>query len=131
VRTQGDDDMKIRDKMIERVTPFLEPGEQVEQVFAAQTKSPYLALITYWLLVVGNPYRVVAATDRRVVVCRLRRFSGTAVTGIVSEAPRGTRIGPATGIWYKTQALGERLYIHKRFHKDVAAADAADAANVA
>jgi len=126
--------MKIRDKMIERVTPFLEPGEQVEQVFAAQTKSPYLASITYWLLVVGNPYRVVAVTDRRIVVCSLRRFSGTAVTGIVSEAPLGTRIGPATGIWYKTAALGDRLYIHKRFHKDVAAADArltGDTTNVA
>ena len=36
-----------------------------------------------------------------------------------------TKIGPASGLWYRTEALGERLYIHKRFHKDIAAADGA------
>ena len=34
-------------------------------------------------------------------------------------------IGPARGLWYKSERLGERLYVHKRFHKDIAQADAA------
>jgi hypothetical protein len=43
----------------------------------------------------------------------------------VRELPRATRIGPASGLWWKCESLGEKLYVHKRFHKDVEAADAA------
>jgi hypothetical protein len=37
--------------------------------------------------------------------------------------PRQTLIGPAHGLWYRVDSLGERLYINKRFHKDIRAAD--------
>lgn len=66
-------------------------------------------------------------TDRRILVCHSGRLRTTPVKDVVHELPRNTKIGPASGLWYKT-ALGERLYIHKRFHKDVAAAAAAIAA---
>lgn len=39
------------------------------------------------------------------------------------ELPRQTRIGPAGGLWYKTEAFGVPVRIHKRFHKDIEAAD--------
>jgi hypothetical protein len=44
---------------------------------------------------------------------------------VVRELPRATRIGPATVLWFKSTALGEKMYIHKRFHKDIEAADRA------
>ena len=42
---------------------------------------------------------------------------------LLRELPRATRIGPASGLWYRTEALGERIYVHKRFHKDIEIAD--------
>jgi hypothetical protein len=48
----------------------------------------------------------------------------TPVNDVVNELPRSTRIGPPKGVWFKTDALGERLYVAKRFFKDVEAADA-------
>jgi len=116
--------MPIRDTLRSNAAPFLQPGETVQSVFTAQTASPYLILISYWILIFKNAYRVVVVTDRRILVCKSGRARTTAVKEVVAELPRATRIGPATGIWYKCDALGDRLYIHKRFHKDVAAADA-------
>ncbi len=49
----------------------------------------------------------------------------TPVKEVVRELPRATRIGPASGLWYKSESLGERIYVQKRFHKDIVAADAA------
>jgi hypothetical protein len=63
-------------------------------------------------------------TDRRILVCRSGRLSTTKVHEVLHELPRTTQIGPASGLWYKCETLGERLYVHKRFHKDIAQADA-------
>ncbi|MGK2957413.1 MAG: hypothetical protein ACSLFB_03225 [Acidimicrobiales bacterium] len=47
----------------------------------------------------------------------------TPIKEVMTELPRNTNIGPASGLWYRCSTLGERLYIHKRFHKDVVLAD--------
>jgi hypothetical protein len=47
----------------------------------------------------------------------------TPIKEILRELPRQTLIGPAHGLWYRVDSLGERLYINKRFHKDIRAAD--------
>ena len=107
--------------------PFLQPGEQIESIFAAQTTSAWFALISYWIIVLRNSYRVVIVTDRRILLARSGRFTITPVKEIVREVPRATQFGPPSGLWFKTEALGETLYIAKRFHKDVIAADAAAA----
>jgi hypothetical protein len=117
--------MAIRDKYRANAQPYLEPGEQVQEAFGAQTTSQYFALISYWIILLRNAYRVVVVTDRRILVCTAGRFQTAKVTGVELELPRATRIGPAHGLWYKTEALGPKpLYVHKRFHKDIAAADA-------
>jgi hypothetical protein len=117
--------MAIRDKLRSNAAHVLQPGETVQSIFTAQTASPYWALLSYWIVMFKNAYRVVVVTDRRILVCHSGRFRVTPVTSIVRELPRATKIGPAHGFWYRCDALGERLYIHKRFHKDVTAADAA------
>ncbi len=104
--------------------PLLAPGEQIQAVIPAQTANPYLIVVSYWIIIMRDSYRVVVATDRRVLVFRSARSGVKNVTGLVSEHPRQTLVGPAKGAWYRTENLGERLYIHKRFHKDIAAADA-------
>lgn len=94
-------------------------------MFGAQTINGLWSLVSYWIIILSNAYRVVVVTDRRIIVCKSGRFRITPVNDIVNELPRSTQIGPAKGIWYKTEALGERIYVAKRFHKDIAAADAA------
>jgi hypothetical protein len=106
------------------VAPHLEPGESIQAIFGAQTKSQYFALISYWILMFNKAWRVVVATDRRIVVFQTGRWGMTRIEGVTAQSRRHTRIGPAKGLWYRVDCLGERLYVHKRFHKDVALADA-------
>jgi hypothetical protein len=117
--------MAIRDTLRANAAHVLQPGETVQAIFPAQTTSQYMALLSYWIIIFKNSYRVVVATDRRIIVCRSGRFRVTPVHEVLVELPRSTRIGPASGLWYKCESLGERLYIAKRFHRDVAEADAA------
>ena len=116
--------MALRDKMTANASHLLQPGETIQVVFAAQTTSQYWAILSFWIIILKNSYRAVIVTDRRIVVARSGRMAVTPVKEAVAEFPRATRIGPASGLWFKCEALGETLYIHKRFHKDIAAADA-------
>lgn len=114
----------IRDKIREKAAPHLEPGEQVQAVFSAQTFSQYWALLSWLIVMFKNAYRAVVVTDRRIVVFNTGKWSGANVKQVLRVLPRSTAIGPASGLWWRSETLGERLYIHKRFHKDIAEADA-------
>jgi hypothetical protein len=120
--------LALRDKLRENAAHHLQPGETIQSVFCAQTTSQYFALISYWIILLSNAYRVVVVTDRRILVCKSGRLRMTPVNDILRELPRGTRIGQPSGLWWRCETLGERLYINKRFHKDVNAADAVAAA---
>ncbi|MFA1547168.1 hypothetical protein [Actinomadura chokoriensis] len=113
----------IRDKMRANAAHVLQPGENIQAVFGAQTVSQYFALLSYWIIIFANAYRVVVVTDRRILVCGSGRMRMTPVNEVLRELPRGTRIGPPSGLWWRCETLGEKLYVHKRFHKDVNAAD--------
>lgn len=115
--------MAIRDKMRANAAPYLEPGETVQAVFGAQTTSAYFVLISIWIIIFANAYRVIIVTDKRILVGRSGRMSTTPVKEIIRELPRSTRIGAPTGLWWRSESLGEKLYVHKRFHKDVVEAD--------
>jgi hypothetical protein len=116
--------MALREKLVERVQQYLEPGETVQSAFLAQSgASPYLAN-SFGLLgnILGVKRRIIAVTDRAVLVIEAD-FGGTKPQQVLARLPRGTQIGPVKGVWAKTQVNGEKLYVHRRFHKDVAAAD--------
>ena len=117
--------MALRDKLRTKVQPFLEPGESIEEVFPAQAASPWMVGLGGGLFIVllGQP-RTIVVTDRAVVVLRQSKASLTP-KGVLARLPRNTRIGPVSGLWAKTELNGQRLWIHRRFHKDVTAADAA------
>jgi len=118
--------MAIRDKLKENAARLLQPGEQIQAVIPAQTTSAYFALISYWIIILRNSFRVIVVTDRRILVCRSGRFRQSAVSEVEREISRHTVIGPAEGgLWYRTDALGETLHISRRYFKDIEAADRA------
>jgi len=117
--------MAIRDKIRDKAAPQLRPGEQIQAVIGAQTASQWWVALAYFVFFAINEYRCIVVTDQRIVTFNSGRFASANPKEIVTEAPRATRIGPPTGIlWYVTEATGEKLHIHKRFHKDIEQADA-------
>lgn len=116
--------MALRDKLVDKITPMLEPGEQVQAVFVGQTASQYLALAGWIFFLATNRYYTVAATDRRIAVFEGGRMTLASPKTLVASLPRQTKLGPAGGLWWKTQIGETTLRVHKRFHKDVAQADA-------
>ena len=115
---------KINDKIAANAAGHLQPGEQVQAAFATQTKPWWMMLLGMVVFIVANRYRPVVVTDGRIIVFDGGRWATTAVKSVVREVPRSVRIGPAKGLWYTTNALGEPLHVHKRFHGEINRADA-------
>jgi len=113
----------IRDRIVEYAQPLLEPGEQIQAVIPAQTKSGWLGALGLIVLLFANRNRPIVVTDRRIAITDSGKWSQAKPTKIISSLPRTTKIGPASGLWWKCTSLGEPLFIHKRFHKDVDLAD--------
>lgn len=125
--------MAIRDKMRDSAAPHLQPGENLQVVFGAQTLNQYLfiplvllgVLPAIIVIAVMKPFRVVLVTDRRILVCRGGTVLTTKITGIAEEGPRSTAIGDPRGLWWSCTSLGTaKLYVHNRFHQDIREADA-------
>ncbi|MGH3247139.1 MAG: hypothetical protein ACRDOI_13130 [Trebonia sp.] len=120
--------MALRDKLAQRAAPFLEPGEQIQSIFLAQSgASPYWSFLSAWIVVITAGYATVAVTDRAVVVLRNGRFTGTRPKSLLARLPRQPLDHPS-GLWGKVHLNGTRYWVHKRFHKDVEAGNAAIAA---
>lgn len=103
---------------------MLAPGEQIQAVFSAQTFNGWWGVLSYWILIFKSAYRAVIVTDQRIAIFDTGRFTLTNVKSHLRDVPRSTQIGPVSGMWAKTETLGGRLYVHKRFHKDIEQADA-------
>ena len=61
---------------------------------------------------------------QRVLVLDAGKASMKKAHGVVAELPRSTRLGPATGVWHVIPVGEEKLRVHRRFFKDIEAADA-------
>jgi hypothetical protein len=124
--------MSLRDKLFERVSPWL-PDEQVQQVFLAQGGgNPWLVNGLSGLGgllggLLGNAFvkrYIVAVTDKSVVVFTTN-YNGTKPEATAMVLPRQTRLGPHKGIWGRINLDGQKYYAHAKFRKDIQAADAA------
>jgi hypothetical protein len=119
--------MALRDKLHERVQPYLRPGEQVEEVFPAQGGiSPWLTLTPLGALgaVFLLPFitrRIVVVTTQAIVVLEASKVTFTAPkgVGVIARLPRQTVIGPARSLWAKCRLGDEKLYVHRRYHQDI------------
>lgn len=117
--------MAIRDKLRRNAEPHLEAGEQIQSIFTAQTgPNPYLSILTY-LVFFWIRFYAIAATDRRILVFRASALRPSNIKSLDETFPRETRLGDMKGLWDKFELGGQRYWVHKRFHKDVEAADAA------
>lgn len=118
--------MALRDAQLTSATPFLRPGEPVQAIFGAQTASQWLAALTGIFVFLGfNHYRIVAVTPDRIVVLDAGKASMKKARGVVTELPRSTQLGPATGLWHRIPAGQETLRVHRRFYKELKVADGA------
>jgi hypothetical protein len=116
--------MALRDKLRTRVQPLLEPGETIQEVFLAQEGKGWMVGLGAGLLMLifANPL-VIAATDRAIVVFRQSKLTATP-QALLARLPRDTPFGPVRGLWAKVDLSGKQVYVHRRFHGDVRAADA-------
>lgn len=119
--------MKPRKDLVERATPFLPPGAEIRQVFIGKTAPNFsFFLMTYLtgLTMFWVKYRCVAVTRQAIYVLESSKPSGGArPQSLVGTVPRCTQLGPVSGRWGQLNLLGERHWVHKRFHGAVAAAD--------
>jgi hypothetical protein len=122
--------MALRDAMRASAAQFLDPGEAIQEIFAAQTGSPMVngiaaafGLLGALIAVAFNEYRIVAVTDRRIVVLDAGRWTLKKARGVVDILPRATRLGPATGVWHLIEFPSGKVRVHRRFYKDMEAAD--------
>lgn len=116
--------MALRDKLVERTQPYLEPGEQVRHVFMGQTgPSPFFAALSWLIILFAGEYFIFAVTDRAILVMKAGKLVSSKPKSLEARLPRNTQLGPVKGIWGQTNALGKRVWVHKRFHKDIQAAD--------
>ena len=109
--------MGYREKLAERVPPYLEPGEQLLVAFPATTgPSPWLMALGTIFVFLIKP-RVIAVTDRGIVVLRGSRWSGVQPQEVLMRGPHA-QLGEPKGVWWPFP-LGEKTYVHRRFHSDV------------
>ena len=117
--------MALSEKLRERVQPLLEPGEQIQSVFFAQTgPNPNFIFLTY-LVIFWAKYYVVAVSDRRIVVFRASRFRPAVPGKLLAVHPRESRLGDGSAgpLWGSFELGGTKYWVHRRFRKDVRAAD--------
>lgn len=121
--------MAIRKKLEKNVQPHLEPGETLQAAFPAQGGvNPWLIIFTGYLIFMWlAKYVIVAVTDKRILVFKASPLATTKPKELLGTFPRDTRFGPVSGIFGKIELGGTRYYVHRRFHKEVEAADAAPA----
>jgi hypothetical protein len=117
--------MALRGKLTRRTAPFLEPGEQIQAIFIARSgASPYWLVISTWIVLLTRGYVVVMATDRAIVVLRSGWFARAKPKSLLARLPRQPMDEPS-GLWAALNLGGARYWAHRRFHKDIRAANAA------
>lgn len=121
--------MAPRSDLVTRAAPYLPDDSPIRQAFICQS-APNLAffLVTYLtgLTMFWIRYRCVVVTDEAIYVLDSSRASGGAhPRRLAGVLPRQTRLGPATGRWAPLDLLGQRHWVHRRFHDQVTEADAA------
>ena len=118
--------VKPRADLVERALPFLPAGCEIRQAFIGQAAPSFFFFIVTYLtgIMFQNKYRCVVVTDDAIYVLDSTKWSGGAKPQeIVGRMPRHTRLGPVSRRWAEVDLLGERHWVHRRFHDQIAAAD--------
>ncbi len=123
----GQRDAEPRPDLVRRSAPFLPADSEIRQVFICQSAPNFLYFVVTYLTgltMFVNKYRCVAVTQDSIYVLDSGKLSGGASPRrLAGTMPRQTRLGPVSGRWGQVGILGERHWVHKRFHDQIAAAD--------
>ena len=118
---------KPRKDLVEHAAPFLPEGSEIRQAFISQVAPNFgFFVVTYFtgLTMLWIKYLCVAVTRDAIYVLESSKMSGGArPQRLLGTMPRKTRLGPASGRWAQVTLLGERGWVHQRFHNEIAAAD--------
>jgi len=116
-----------RQDLVQRSARFLPAGSEIRQAFICQSAPTFFFfVITYLtgLTMFWNKYRCVVVTQDAIYVLDGSKPSGGASPQrLAATMPRHTRLGPVSGRWGEVNLLGERHWVHRRFHDQIAAAD--------
>jgi hypothetical protein len=118
--------MALRDKLRDRITPNLEPGEQLQHVLMSQTGiSPwFIPAIGAFIAMIVNKYYVVAVTDRNIVLFKANKLIPSMMKGDGAvRLPRSEVFNVQGKLWGTATLAGTKHFIHRRFFADAAAAD--------
>ena len=116
--------MSLTEKMAATAGDYLQPGETIQAVFGAQTKSGWWGMFgVLGILLSGTKYRVVAVTNQRLIVFSRGLWKAVPLIGFVAEGPR-TPIGEPTGLWWRFTVHSQVLYVPKGAFKRVREANA-------
>lgn len=118
--------VKPRPDLVEAAQPFLPAGGEIRQAFIDQAAPSFFYFILTYLtgLMFQNKYRCVVVTPEAIHVLESTRWSGGAKpVALLSQMSRTTPLGPVVGRWAEDQLLGERHWVHKRFHDQILSAD--------
>lgn len=117
----------MRADLARRSAPFLPAGSEIRQVFICQSAPNFgvfvvnylTGLALYWI-----KYRCVAVTPDAIYIVESHKLSGGRnPQRLIGTLPRHTELGPVSGRWAQLNLLGERCWVHQRFHSQIAAAD--------
>jgi hypothetical protein len=121
------DSMSPRKDLVEHSAPFLPEGSEIRQVFICQAAPNFAYFVVTYLTGLTMhriKYRCVAVTKDAIYVLESSKLSGGArPQSLVDTMPRHTQLGPVSGRWAEITLLGERHWVHKRFHPSIADAD--------
>ncbi len=113
--------MALRDKLKRRTEEKLGPGQPVYQVFMGQTgPSPYWAFLSWWILIFGARYRVFALTNSGLHVFSASGWWPSKPKELLYTITTPT-LPEVSGIWTKGHINNDKVWLHRRFKKDVAA----------
>jgi hypothetical protein len=118
--------------LLENVKPWLEADERLAYAFTGETGiSPRWRWLSFWLVVVTNKPRIVALTDRRIIVLRagqLRMSRKTPREVVCSLAPAPLHHG--TSGWSKVRVGLEDIWMSRGSYQLLDQANAAFAATL-
>jgi hypothetical protein len=115
-----------RADLVEAALPFLPAGDVIPQAFIGQAAPSFSYFVITYLtgITSRSKYRCVVVTDDAITVLESSKWSGGArPREVVGRMPRRTRLGPVSGRWAEVDLLGERHWVHRRFHPQIEAAD--------
>jgi hypothetical protein len=117
--------MNLAARLEKQARPYLEPDERVDAAFRVQSgPSPYWVFLSAWILLFAARNHLIVATDRAIVV--LDSTMWMQPKRLRERYPRNVQLGPTSGLWGSVMLDNNKKYwVHRRFKKYVAAADAA------